>query len=57
MEWEHVFVDQKLNDKNSLVEKLKVTSFPTTLLIAPDGKIIARNRSIDQLKELLKNAL
>jgi thiol-disulfide isomerase/thioredoxin len=57
MEWEHVFVDQKLKDRNSLVEKLKVTSFPTTLLIAPDGKIIARNKSIDQLKGLLKNAL
>lgn len=52
--WERVFVDQKQADRNSLIEKLKVTSFPTTLLIAPDGKVIAGNKSIDELKEILK---
>lgn len=57
MNWEHVFVRQNQKDKNSLVEKLKVTSFPTTILIAPDGKIIARNKTMDELKEILKNAL
>jgi len=57
MNWEHVFVSQNQPDKNSLVEKLKVTSFPTTILIAPDGKIIARNKTIGELKEILKNAL
>jgi thiol-disulfide isomerase/thioredoxin len=57
MNWEHVFVNQTQPDKNSLVEKLKVTSFPTTILIAPDGKIIARNKTMNELKEILKNAL
>ena len=57
MNWKHVFVSQTQPDKNSLVEKLKVTSFPTTILISPDGKIIARNKTIDELKEILKNAL
>jgi len=57
MEWEHVFVSQTQPDKNSLVEKLKVMSFPTTILISPDGKIIARNKTIPELKEILKNAL
>lgn len=57
MEWEHAFVSQTQQDKNSLVEKLKVTSFPTTILIAPDGKIIARNKTMNELKEMLKNAL
>lgn len=57
MNWEHVFVNQTQQDKNSLVEKLKVASFPTTILIAPDGKIIARNKTMNELKEILKNAL
>ena len=57
MDWEHVFVSQTRSDKNSLVEKLKVKSFPTTILIAPDGKIIARNRSMNELREILKNTL
>jgi len=57
MNWDHVFVSQTQTDKNSLVEKLKVTSFPTTILIAPDGKIIARNKSINELKEILKKTL
>jgi thiol-disulfide isomerase/thioredoxin len=57
MNWEHVFVNQTQPDKNSLVEKLKVTSVPTTILIAPDGKIIARNKTMNELKEILKNAL
>ncbi len=57
MNWEHVFVNQTQADKNSLVEKLKVMSFPTTILIAPDGKIIARDKSMNEIKEILKNAL
>ncbi|WP_170164610.1 TlpA family protein disulfide reductase [Sinomicrobium pectinilyticum] len=57
MNWEHIFVNQNKQDRNSLIEKLKVTSFPTTILIAPDGKIIARDKTMDELREILKNAL
>lgn len=54
MNWEHVFVNQTQPKKNCLVEKLKVTSFPTTILIAPHGKIIARNKTMSELKKILK---
>ncbi len=57
MKWDHLFVDQDNTDANSIVEKLKITSFPTTILIDPQGKIIARDKSLDELKVILKNAL
>ncbi len=57
MDWEHVFVSNKRRDKNSLIEKLKVSEYPTTILIDPDGKIIARNKSMDEIRKLLENAL
>jgi hypothetical protein len=53
MNWLHLFVDQRKQDKNSLIEKLKITSFPSTVLIDPDGKIIARNRDFNELREIL----
>ncbi|TNJ41200.1 TlpA family protein disulfide reductase [Tamlana fucoidanivorans] len=57
MNWEHLFVNQNQEDKNSLIEKLKISSYPSTILIAPDGKIIARNKTMNELEEILKNAL
>lgn len=57
MDWVHVYVDQKNRDNNSLIEKLKISVYPTTILIAPDGKIITRNKPINELKEILKKAL
>jgi thiol-disulfide isomerase/thioredoxin len=57
MDWVQVYVDQKTPDNNSLVEKLKISIYPTTILIAPDGKIITRNKPINELKEILKKAL
>jgi thiol-disulfide isomerase/thioredoxin len=57
MNWEHLFVDQNHISKNSIIEKLKITSFPTTILIDPDGKIIARNKNIDQLIEILNKKI
>jgi len=53
MNWEHIFVSQNQENKNSLIEKLKISSFPTTILIGPDGKIVARNVDIEKLRELL----
>jgi thiol-disulfide isomerase/thioredoxin len=57
MNWEQVYVNQNQKSKNSLVEKLKITSFPTTILIDPYGKIIARNKSIDQLIDILNKKI
>jgi len=56
MDWEHLFVNQRKGNKNSLVEKLKVSRYPTTVLIDPNGKLIARNKSIDELKQMLSDA-
>ncbi len=57
MDWVHVFVDQNVEDGNSLVSKLKVHSFPTTILIDPDHKIIARDKKVDELRKILNKAL
>lgn len=57
MDWEHIFVNQNQENNNSLIEKLKISSYPSTILIDPDGKIIARNKPIEELKEIIKNAL
>ncbi len=57
MDWEHLFIYQNQEDKNSLVEKLKISSYPSTILIDPDGKIIARNLDIEKLKELLNEKI
>ena len=57
MNWEHIFINRKNNTQNSLVEILKVRSFPTTILISPDGKIIARNKPINELNKILKSHL
>lgn len=57
MDWEHIFVSQNQENKNSLIEKLKISSYPSTILIDPDGKIIARNKTMNELEEIIKNAL
>jgi thiol-disulfide isomerase/thioredoxin len=57
MNWEHIFVSQNQENKNSLVEKLKISSYPTTILIDPAGKIIARNLDIEKLRELLNEKI
>ncbi len=57
MDWEHIFVNQNQENKNSLIEKLKITSYPSTILIDPNGKIIARNKTMNELEEIIKNAL
>lgn len=57
MNWHHLFVSQSQSDKNSVTEKLKVSSFPSTLLISPDREIIARDIPIEELRELLNQKL
>jgi len=53
MNWSHLFVSTSQNDENSVISKLRVTKYPTTILISPDGKIIGRDLAIDDLRELL----
>lgn len=58
MNWEHVFVDNTKRDENSIVEKFKISSFPSTILINPNGKIIARNITFKEIRNIvLNNAL
>ena len=57
MNWIHLFVSMNKNDKNSIINKLKIISYPSTLLVAPDGKIIARNKDIKGLKQILNESL
>lgn len=57
MDWIHIFVDQNRRENNSLVELFRVTSFPTKILIDPSGKILARGRSIDEIRNILDENL
>lgn len=57
MDWQHLFVNQTQFDKNSITEKLKISSYPSLLLLSPDGEIIARNVQIDELRKILSNKL
>jgi thiol-disulfide isomerase/thioredoxin len=57
MNWDHLFVSQSQIEKNSIVQKLKISSFPSTLLISPDREIIARNKPIAELRKMLNQEL
>ncbi len=57
MDWIHLFVDRKENDPNSLINKLKITAYPTTVLISPDGKILARDKEPDELIDIIRENL
>jgi thiol-disulfide isomerase/thioredoxin len=57
MDWVHIFVDFNRKDKNTLVDVLKISNYPTTILINPDGQIIAREKSIEEIRTILKNKL
>lgn len=57
MDWVHLFVDQNRIDKGSLVEVFKVTSYPTKILIDPNGKILARGKSIEEIRAILNEKI
>jgi thiol-disulfide isomerase/thioredoxin len=57
MNWVNVFIDENKVDRNSIIEKLKISSFPTTILIGPNGEIIARNKGLNDLREILMKKL
>jgi len=39
------------------VDKLKISAFPTLILVDPSGKILCREKSIDEIDELLSKCL
>lgn len=45
------------NDSNKLIEKYKITGFPTSLLLDKEGKILAMNLSPNELEEKLSELL
>lgn len=57
MYWQHLFVNQTPFDKNSIIAKLKISTYPSLLLISPDGEIIARNKQIDEIRMILNDKL
>ncbi|WP_354358508.1 TlpA disulfide reductase family protein [Pedobacter sp. UYP30] len=52
MTWNHLF-DRRDGKEKSLAELYKVQEFPTTLLIDPSGKVVARSVAAKGLKEIL----
>lgn len=49
MDWINLF-DQKSSKQNSLIEKYRVTNFPTLVLIDKSGKIVAREIGVNGYK-------
>jgi thiol-disulfide isomerase/thioredoxin len=54
MSWLHKSENVTVND-NGFVNTLRVTVFPTLILIAPDGQIIERKNSITEIKKKLND--
>lgn len=57
MDWKHLFVNQNQSDKNSIIEKLKISSFPSTILLDPSGEIISRNKELLELRKIFDEKL
>jgi thiol-disulfide isomerase/thioredoxin len=54
--WPTIYQEQRARE-NNLVEQLQVRAFPTTILLDPTGKIIARGKELDALLPLLADKL
>lgn len=57
MDWVHVFESQEDSKESLWVNQLKVQAFPTTILVSPTGKIIARGKNIEELNRILREEL
>ncbi len=55
LDWTQVW--DGANKENGAVAKMGVTAFPTTFLIGPDGKIIAKNLHGEELDKKLEEVL
>lgn len=54
MNWIHLIQNK---ENAEFVDKLKVTVFPTLILVDPSGKILYRDKSIDEIDEILSKCL
>lgn len=54
--WPTIYQEQQARE-NNLVEQFQVRAFPTTILLDPTGKIIARGKELDALLPLLVDKL
>jgi len=54
MNWIHLFQSKK---NAEFIEKLKVSAYPTLILVDPSGKIVCRDKSIEEIDELLSKCL
>ena len=50
-------IDGNNNNENGIIKKLKISRYPTMVLIAPDGKIISRDKEIGEIDKLLTEKL
>lgn len=55
MPWSHVLA----SDEQGILEAFEITAYPTTLLVDPDGKIVAKDESLrgEKLRETLERFL
>lgn len=54
MNWINVFQNERAGgNETNLIEKLKISAYPTLILIDKDGKIISRGESIEKVEQLL----
>lgn len=54
MNWVNVFDNRNTVEGNSLVDLLKISGFPTSFLVDPEGKILFRSNSLDKIEEYLE---
>ncbi|MFI5423011.1 MAG: TlpA family protein disulfide reductase, partial [Nitrososphaerales archaeon] len=59
MNWIHIFQDMSNPSRELIIKQYKVTTFPTQILISPEGKIISRTTGGDKGQQLTEklNAL
>lgn len=52
MQWDNIFEPFNITNAPSMVNDYKVESFPTTILIDPQGKILSRATSVQEFKKI-----
>jgi peroxiredoxin len=57
IDWIQVFQSRRTPRQNALIDKLKVFHYPTTFLIGKDGKILLRDRKLEEIENELRKLL
>lgn len=52
MSWTHLFQDMSAPDKKPVINQYRVNTYPTQILIDPEGRILSRITSADQVSRL-----